>query len=556
MPDFSAIPPPVPVTAGLSAGPTPPGPPPVGGPRAGAPPLPEKQEQVEEDPFAQFAIDTGETPWEAPTEEPLAAKFEAIDDAGPLPRRSLRASLESLGTSAIVHAVLVIALAMWQIAVHFEPLKLELSGGPSLDPLPIETLKLPTTAANPDPLRAEDDGASDAKFDAPAIASLASEDNLPAGPVTNTIGMEGSLPGRLMADIGNLGGGGLSGRAADRRGKLALTDGGTPDSETAVRKGLAWLALHQEKNGSWRFNHSLTACVYCKNAGRNPSVTGATAMGLLPFLGAGQTHQDGEYQDTVRRGLYYLMDHMVTTPHGGDLQDGTMYAHGLCTIVLCEAYALTGDNALQIPAQRALDFIAFAQDKKGGGWRYEPGQPGDTSMLGWQLMALKSGQMAYLKVPGDAGRLAGYFLDSVQSERGAVYGYLTPGNGKGTTAIGLLSRMYLGWKKETPALERGVAHLDIWGPSKDDMYYNYYASQVLHHWGGRPWQKWNTKMRDFLVATQAQQGHEVGSWFFPGGGPAGDTGGRLYNTSLAIMTLEVYYRHMPLYRQQSVEDGF
>ena len=44
------------------------------------------------------------------------------------------------------------------------------------------------------------------------------------------------------------------------------------------------------------------------------------------------------------------------------------------------------------------------------------------------------------------------------------------------------------------------------------MYYNYYATQVLHHWGGRHWEKWNERMRSRLVSTQTKSGHGAGSW--------------------------------------------
>jgi len=82
------------------------------------------------------------------------------------------------------------------------------------------------------------------------------------------------------------------------------------------------------------------------------------------------------------------------------------------------------------------------------------------------------------------------------------------------------------------------------------MYYNYYATQVLHHWQGPEWKRWNVQMRDHLIATQAGRGHESGSWYFSGG--RGDVGGRLYNTAMAVMTLEVYYRYMPLYRREAI----
>ena len=63
---------------------------------------------------------------------------------------------------------------------------------------------------------------------------------------------------------------------------------------------------------------------------------------------------------------------------------GRMYAHGQCAIVLCEAYALSRDEELREPAQKAIDFIVAAQHKQGG-WRYSPRTPGDTSVVGWQL---------------------------------------------------------------------------------------------------------------------------------------------------------------------------
>ncbi len=114
--------------------------------------------------------------------------------------------------------------------------------------------------------------------------------------------------------------------------------------------------------------------------------------------------------------------------------------------------------------------------------------------------------------------------------------------------------MYLGWKHDQQALQRGVQILSVLGPSTDktstrnNMYYNYYATQVMHHYGGYPWQRWNEVMREYLIATQAQHGHEAGSWFLDGSDHGASAGGRLYCTAMAAMTLEVYYRYMPLYR--------
>ncbi len=67
-----------------------------------------------------------------------------------------------------------------------------------------------------------------------------------------------------------------------------------------------------------------------------------------------------------------------------------MYSHGLATIALCEDYGMSSDKTVGEHAQKAINFIQAAQNTKTGGWRYHPGDEGDTSVVGWQLMALKS----------------------------------------------------------------------------------------------------------------------------------------------------------------------
>ncbi|MBC7856679.1 MAG: terpene cyclase/mutase family protein [Pirellulaceae bacterium] len=356
---------------------------------------------------------------------------------------------------------------------------------------------------------------------------------------------------------------GLMGRGDKSRAAVGIPRGMNKASEAAVARALKWLAAHQNADGSWSFDHRTGPCNgRCGNAGNlSDCRTGATAMALLPFLGAGQTHREGHYKEVLRRGLYFLTTQMKLENHGG-LQTGNLaqgggqlYSHGLAAITLCEAYGMTQDKSLMAPAQLSLNHIMYAQDPVGGGWRYEPRQAGDTSVVGWQLMALKSGHMAYLRVDPKTIHGAVHFLDTVGVDSGSYYGYTDPGKGQATTAVGLLSRMYLGWKKDNPALQRGIDYLATTGPSKTNLYYDYYATQVLCQNEGEKWDKWNVQMRDWLVAAQNSAGHQTGSWHIPGDIGA-DRGGRLYSTSLSTMILEVYYRHMPLYGKQAAEDDF
>ncbi len=464
--------------------------------------------------------------------------------------------------SMVVHAALLIVLALITlperppeknivaVANPTDVEDIENLASEEIDPLDVDVF---TGLA---PAESADSRVSTAELDVPSL------DDMSAAPEQIKLEDFGEMA-NFSEDLLDRVGGGMGAGLGEARGAKArkgMVDkfGGSEGSEAAVAAALKWLAAHQELDGGWDFDHTRGPCKgQCRNPGRiAPSRNGATAMALLPFLGAGQTHQEGQYKETVGRGLAFLVQQMKLGNGMGDLSDsgGRLYSHGLAAITLCEAYAMTTDQALMQPAQLALNFIVYAQDPIGGGWRYIPQQAGDTSVLGWQLMACKSGHMAYLRVPRKTFLGSSKFLDFVQEQDGALYGYTVPGAGPATSAVGLLCRMYLGWKHDEPALKAGVEYLHQWGPT-DDMYYNYYATQVMRHYGGQYWESWNSKMRDRLVAAQDQKGHAKGSWYFPNTAH-GDQGGRLYCTSMATMILEVYYRHLPIYGKQAAEEEF
>ena len=349
----------------------------------------------------------------------------------------------------------------------------------------------------------------------------------------------------------------FNGRDPNSRADMVRQAGGTNETEAAVARGLEWLAKHQSPDGSWSLNRFHTAgdCRNrCDALGQNCDTAG-TALALLPFLGAGNTHLQGQYASNVARGIDWLVNQQQSNGNlwGGGLPLSQMYAHGQAAIALCEVYGMTQDQKLQVPAQRSLDFIVAAQHSAGG-WRYFPGQPGDTSVVGWQIMALRSGQMAYLNVPQESFDAASRFLDSVQQDSsGGEYEYQA---GSGTsptmTAEALLCRQFSGWPKNHTGLQSGVRWLlEKSPPRREDpnMYYWYYATQVMHHMGGDEWERWNLKMRDVLVDLQVTDGHAAGSWTPTVGHD--QFGGRLYMTALAVCTLEIYYRHMPLYQQHA-----
>jgi hypothetical protein len=365
------------------------------------------------------------------------------------------------------------------------------------------------------------------------------------------------------------GGNEFSGRLERGDSKAARDAGATAATEECVALGLAWLAAHQLPDGSWNFNHQVgPGDRSSPNPGQyDDCPIAATAMCLMAFLGNGQTHQEGEYKIVVSHALNFLMKNQRrVNEFAGSLVDPNhqagMYSHGLATIALAEAYGMTKDPHLHDAAQAALKYIEYAQDPAGGGWRYSPKEIGDLSVTGWILMGIKSGLMSELEIDRRTTRMANRFLNDVSHDSGARYCY-RKGNKDHRptmTAVGLLCRMYTGWKREHPAIADGCKYLARREPmigESTDMYYNYYAAQVLRQYGGEEWKEWNNLMAGFLVQTQSREGPTKGSWFFDSGsdyGPA--TGGRIYCTAMAVMTLEVYYRFLPIYRDAAMEDEF
>jgi hypothetical protein len=235
----------------------------------------------------------------------------------------------------------------------------------------------------------------------------------------------------------------------------------------------------------------------------------------------------------------------------GPSSNAHMYSHGIAAIALCEAYGLSQDALLREPAQRAINFVVAAQHQGTGGWRYEPGQPGDTSVVGWQVMALKSGEMAGLTVPQASLDLAGKWLSAVEGAGPAIgtFGYAGPGGTPAMTAEGLLCRQFLGSRRNDASMRGGADYLlkNLPQQGRETSYYWYYGTQVMYHMQGDYWTAWNDHLRDTVVNTQVKQGHMAGTWE-----PADQwekSGGRIFSTSLRLLMLQVYYRHLPLYRQ-------
>jgi len=340
------------------------------------------------------------------------------------------------------------------------------------------------------------------------------------------------------------------------RSREAQKRGATPATESAVKAALKWFAENQEADGRWnpgRHGAGREDVVLGRNRLRAGirADTGMTGLALLAFLASGHTHLEGDYRENVRRGLEYLLRAQA---RDGDLGGeatayARMYCHSMGTFALSEAYGMTRDHRLRPFVQRAINYTVNAQDPSGGGYRYNPGDPGDTSQAGWQLMALKSAELGGVSFPVKTRNGLIRYLRTVSAgEHGGLASYRPQEPvTRPMTAEAMVCWQFLGLKREHPACDEAGDYLlgVLPGQGEANLYYWYYGTLATYQLGGTHWEKWNEALTRTLVKSQRTEGPLAGSW-----DPDtvwGGYGGRVYSTALATLCLEVYYRYLPLY---------
>ena len=240
-------------------------------------------------------------------------------------------------------------------------------------------------------------------------------------------------------------------RAPEQRKPLVEKMGGNQESEQAVDRGLAYLARQQEPDGRW------TMVMDDGKPGRRPRMQhdmACTGLAVLAFLAADHSPvKDGPYKQTVTDALEFLLDHQgddgdLRGPRefrGGGSDHANLYDQGIATMALAEAALMTGDKRYSDAAFKAADFILACQNPDTGGWRYVPGDPGDTSVLGWQLLALHDCELAGYQVPDQTKDRALQYIRSVSRGRNNVLACYQPSRAPDPvmTAEALFGRMLL-----------------------------------------------------------------------------------------------------------------
>jgi len=321
-------------------------------------------------------------------------------------------------------------------------------------------------------------------------------------------------------------------------------------TEASVQRALEWLRINQNKDGSW-------------GTADQEAMTG---LAILTFLAHGETTSSEPYGETVTQALQYLMARQNEAGEFDQVDTtGGTYAQAICVYAMSEAYGMTRIPALKSVMEKGAEILIQGQQTSGGfDYRFVKSGRRDTSLGGWCSQALKAAFIAGADNPRlkSAMDLAVADMKAAQKKDGSFY-YSKIGSHSthGITAVAVLSMQLLG-HGEDREVKKGLSSLRDAGcdwkhPPAWPMYAWYYISQTKFHQGGGSWKRWNNQFAPQFIRSQ----NPDGSWDSAGLSLKKGTTGRenmhpVYATTLAALTLQVYYRFLPTYKpieEQAIE---
>jgi hypothetical protein len=320
----------------------------------------------------------------------------------------------------------------------------------------------------------------------------------------------------------------------------------TPDTDSAIQRGLAYLARSQSPAGS-----------YDDGQEANVAVTGLVGLAMLS---GGHHPGRGAYSRTVSRGLDYLLRRGVGSPpgflHAGSddsPNQSQMYEHGFGTLFLAELSGTlpTRDrqDRLRTKLEQAVAVIINSQNKDGG-WRYLP-RPGDAdvSVTVAQLMALRAARNAGVTVPKSTVDAAvDYILGCQWPDGGYRYikGVDAGGSAFARSAAAVVGLLCAG-RYDHPAVGRGLDYLRAFKPTsrggrdpRVERYYyygHYYAALAFWTAGGDAWTDWFAAVRNDLLARCRTGGANVWTDF---------SHGTSFATAMACIILQLPNNALPI----------
>jgi len=287
-------------------------------------------------------------------------------------------------------------------------------------------------------------------------------------------------------------------------------------------------------------------------------------------MSAGHMPDRGKYGANVRRALDYIVAN--AKPSGLlNISNHDMYNHGLSVFVLTQAFGMTNDRRIGEAVNRGVKLIIDVQCEDGG-WDYKAVRQRnghDLSLAVMQAKALRGAMDMGLEIsPGvidlairsvrehykPMGQPDGkHYGDHPLADRPGAFTY--DGN-RYTTAMGACGAVCLQefGKYGDFRIHRSMDQVadDIQRKMKTrkghipfDAYTMYYVAQGLYQVGGRRWRDNYPRIREAIIETQTRNSRADidGSWET---GRVGGKPGRLFGTSVAVFTLSIPNRYLPI----------
>ncbi|MCA9063074.1 MAG: prenyltransferase [Planctomycetaceae bacterium] len=338
-----------------------------------------------------------------------------------------------------------------------------------------------------------------------------------------------------------------------------------PRLDAAVDRGLEYLAgMQVTPEEATRIGRPEIVGSFAEPA--CPGNTGVTSLAVMAFLAKGHLPGRGRYGDVIHRGIDYLLSQqlengLLISREEQGRTTGLMYEHSISTLLLCEVSGMVDpirQSRIDEALPRALLVLLQAQkvprtEANTGGWRYTPGTTdSDLSLTGWSIMALRAAKLNGAAIPDEHIEMAVSYILNCHTDSGG-FSYLPRSNSPSTsmTGIAILCMELCGEHGNEDLLAAGEFILSRPprmvspdGTAERFRYYAwYYCGQAMFQLGGKYWNEFAPLMYDSLLTDQ----NADGSWRYPDKVLLYNT---TYPTSLAILTLTVSARQLPIYQRE------
>jgi hypothetical protein len=305
---------------------------------------------------------------------------------------------------------------------------------------------------------------------------------------------------------------------------------------SAIDEALAWLAVQQQRDGHW------TNDVTDQQA-TNLDI-GITSLVVLNYLGNGHTHhRAGPYRDVLNNAVEWLLDQQDR--RGSFMGDESLLSHAAALYALSEAYGMTGDQRLREPIQRAVRFSVDARGSVRGGWRYVPGQDGDTLAVAWQVLAMHAAHRAGFEGASEGLTIGRNWLRVAQAGNDPHHFIYQPGEPPSDlmTLQGWLIRSLASDDTTMPPalVDEQFQRLPTWDDPASSYHWQIAAMTMQRTAPNDDFDAAYAVMASQILDQQITDGADAGSW--PATDQWSQLGGRVFQTALCLRCLQSPYRH-------------